>query len=137
MDVACATCGEPWETYHLRHDEVHETEAGITLIDQKIDREKYGANSPLVRPYEGEAWEGKLTTFWRSQFEALGWQFGGSLYAVMRCPCCKDNEERPGAEERRAAYEVVSDVMAGDDDGVASTLATDSFPTLQRLTEVK
>lgn len=26
MDVHCSTCGEPWDTYHLRHDAIFETD---------------------------------------------------------------------------------------------------------------
>lgn len=120
MDVKCATCGEPWDIYHLRHDEVHETSAGLDMIEARWSK-----------PYEGEAWEGKLTPFWRDQFRENGWEFGSSIYAVLRCNCCAVQGELPDAEKRRAVYETVSDCMAGDDDGVASMLAADSFETLK------
>lgn len=24
MDIQCPTCGEPWDSHHIRHDEPHE-----------------------------------------------------------------------------------------------------------------
>jgi hypothetical protein len=131
MDVACATCGEPWDIHHLRHDEVHETQAGTEQILRRLDQEEYGEDSHLVRPYEGEAWKGDLTPFWRSQFAANGWEFGSSIYAVLRCNCCEDTDgeelDVDAVEARRGTYEMISDLLAGDDDGVAASLAITVF----------
>lgn len=121
MDVHCANCNEPWEGYHLRHDEVHETEQGMALINEKLDLESMPAH--LVEPVEGERWEGKLTPFWREQFKANGWRFAGSLYAVLRCPCCKDNGTHEGAEDRALKATVVAELLGDDEDGILSELA--------------
>lgn len=129
MDVTCARCKEPWDIYHLRHDEIWETEAGGMMIDDKLDKEKHGMLSPGMRKvcpfkprYNGELWEGTLTPFWREQFEALGWKFGPSLYAVLACPCCKGESSVEGAEERIAAKMVISELLEGDDDGIAAMM---------------
>jgi hypothetical protein len=134
MDVHCATCGEPWDTYHIRHDAVYETPAGLDWLNHQINMEdwdkemcKFGGLSrtaalkacPAPEPPAHEKWEGKLTAFWREQFKLDGWEFGVSLNAVLRCPCCKD-AELPDAEERRARVQVLSEVYAGDDDAIAA-----------------
>lgn len=125
MDVTCATCGEPWDTHHLRHDEVHETEAGDRWVDYRLDCEdwekSYG-DDPKPSPPPIEKWEGKLTPFWREQFKARGWEFGGSIYVVLRCSCCKVGKELDNAEERRQMRSIVGELLEGDDDGIAATL---------------
>lgn len=128
MDVTCANCGEPWDTYHLRHDEVHETDAGTQMIDDKIDQDnyekdlKYSFVDPPKPNYKGEKWAGKLTPFWRKQFKELGWEFGGSLYAVMACPCCKDKPALENSSARKETIGMIADLLKGDDDGLAVTL---------------
>lgn len=119
MDVTCANCGEPWETYHLRHDEVHETEAGIAWIEYKLDCEEY---PPPKKPPDLEEWKGKLTKFWREQFAELGWKFGSSVYVVLRCACCKDNGSLPDSEERAERRQMYAELLAGDEDGLVSEL---------------
>lgn len=131
MDVTCARCGEPWDTYHLRHDEVHETEAGEALLNHKLDVEDFEKKfSPGARkvfgypkPPDVEKWEGKLTDFWREQFAKLGWRFGGSVTAVLRCPACKEKEtplrDRLEREDRR---KIISELLDGDEDGIDAEL---------------
>lgn len=137
-DVTCARCGEPWDCFHLRHDEVHETEAGGQMIGDKLDEEDWDkkmcqwgglsreaalkACGKFEPQYKGERWEGRLTDFWRSQFEARGWKFGSSVYAVLTCPCCDRNNKLPGAEGRMEDRLIVSELLEGDDDGIAATL---------------
>jgi hypothetical protein len=150
MDVYCANCGEPWDLFHLRNDEVHETAAGLEMIDDRLNEEdwdkemcKYGGLSreaalracPKPEPqYKGEPWEGKLTPFWREQFKARGWEFGSNLAIVYRCSCCpstllrdkiraQENEALPDAEERRELFETVDSLLGGDMDGAAVTIA--------------
>jgi hypothetical protein len=135
MDVYCANCGEPWDLSHLRNDEVHETAAGTEMIYDKIDMEKwdeemckYGGLSreaalracPKPEPkYKGEPWTGQLTDFWRREFKALGWEFGGNLAIVLRCNCCEANGPREDAEDRRADYETIDSLLGDDLDGAA------------------
>lgn len=136
MDIKCATCGEPWDTYHLRHDEVHETDAGTQWVEHRLAEEdwdkemcKWGGASREAAlracgsgptPPAIEKWEGKLTDFWREQFSKRGWVFGASLYSVLRCPCCKDNREHPDAETRRQCVATLGALNEGDDDAIAA-----------------
>ena len=134
-DVTCATCGEPWDTYHLRHDEVHETVAGQERLEDKLDIEDwekrcqwldlFGREATKTKPqpqYRGEPWKGKLTDFWRKQFAARGWEFGVSIYAVMKCPSCKYAEPCSDADSRIEAREVIGELLEGDEDGIAVTI---------------
>ena len=106
-DVCCANCGEPWEVYHLRHDEVYETEAGGEMA---------------AGHYRGPRWEGKLTEFWRAQFAELGWRFGSGVYVVLRCPCCKGKEALPDAAGRAAIRQELGELLGDDEDGLACEL---------------
>lgn len=146
MDVTCATCGEPWDIYHLQHDEVYETEAGLEIIRDELNLEEWersksftsGVHGDTVttnwvnrrnkakpKPqYRGEPWEGKLTPFWRSEFGKNGWEFASSVYAVLKCPCCKHNDPLPNdlVKERKEIRTITADLLEGDDDGIASIL---------------
>lgn len=132
MDIRCATCQEPWDVYHLQHDEVHETEAGTAMIMDNINHEEYlklmtpqfRKMVPFRPEYSGEPWENKLTPFWREQFAKLRWEFGTSHMVVLRCPCCpKDGTEDSEAADRREEYTQIGELLEGDDDGIASSLA--------------
>lgn len=103
MDVHCATCGEPWDTYHLRHDEIYEV-----------------VNLGAMSESEAKAWDGTLRDWLRAAFTQLGWEFGATVTAVKHCPACKHNGLRPDAAERREKVQVLSDLMPDDPDGVAS-----------------
>lgn len=147
MDVHCATCGEPWDTYQLRHDEVHETPAGHDLMIHRLNMEDWDEEmckfaglskkaalkacppppEPTIDGNPIEKWEGKLTDFWRGQFKQGGWEFGTSVVAVLRCPCCpkegilhqkvREAEELANAEARRANVQLLSELLEGDEDG--------------------
>ncbi len=129
-DVTCARCGEPWDTYHLRHDEVHETSAGQAWIDWELDKEEFEKKlSPGMRKRASspkrpatEQWTGRLTDFWREQFAELGWKFGTSVVVVLTCPCCKDQEALPDADERTEARTMLGELLEGDEDGLSTTL---------------
>jgi hypothetical protein len=41
MDVHCSTYGEPWDTYHLRHDAISETD--VDFADAEAWRSLPGA----------------------------------------------------------------------------------------------
>jgi hypothetical protein len=139
MDIKCATCGEPWDTHHLFHDEVSETAAGLEMIHDELDLEDWAKKMcsfssfserellelcPKPTPrYVGEPWECKLTPFWREQFKERGWEFGASLMAVLKCSCCEEGKERSGAARIREDYKVISELLEGDDDGIAVELA--------------
>lgn len=140
MDVTCATCGEPWDTYHMRHDAVWDTPAGIEIINDKINAEEYEQRMtrdftvktraafkipPYQPQYQGEQWEGILTPFWKAQFEADGWKLGSTVLNIISCPCCKGVSERFTAEqvaERVEARETVESLLGEDLDGLSATL---------------
>src|SRR2546422_3139338 len=72
MDVHCSSCNEPWDAYHLRHDAIFETD---------------------LDPAEAHAWRSlrsseQLSRRYRQKFKAAGYEFGGSILNVRRCPCC-------------------------------------------------
>ena len=82
MDVHCTTCGEPWDVYHLRHDAIYETDLS------HAEAKAWTQLSPQV----------KLLDRYREKFEAIGYEFGGSILNVMRCPACpKDAKPRASA----------------------------------------
>ena len=105
MDVKCAKCREPWDTYHLRYDALYEV----------VDADYFD---------KIKKWNGKLDTvvYQRRTARALladdGWVFGTSIYDVRRCPCCPANAE----PAKSAARDLLSAMLAGDDDGLASVL---------------
>ena len=103
MDVHCSTCIEPWDTYHLRYDEIYET----GLAEE-----------------EAEAWLAlpaaeQLSARYREVLRAVGWEFGQSLVNVLRCPCCPaDAQPDP---ERVAIKAALEGVLGDDTDGLAAT----------------
>ena len=104
MDVHCSTCGEPWDTDHLRHDAIFETD---------------------LDPAEAKAWRSlsakeRLSPRYREKFRAAGYEFGGSILDVMRCPCCPKSAK---PDQEQAAFKAALVELLGDDeDGIASTL---------------
>jgi hypothetical protein len=85
---------------------------------------------PTINGTPIEKWSGILTAFWREQFSVQGWEFGTSVVAVLRCPCCpkegilrnkiQENQELPNAAERRANVQLLSEMLDGDEDGQVS-----------------
>jgi hypothetical protein len=109
MDVHCSTCNEPWDTYHLKQDEIYETD---------------------LTPEEAEAWTElspslQLQPRYREKFKALGWEFGNSVLNVIRCPACpKDAQADP---ERLEAKSILEELLGDDADGLAATFEDYGF----------
>ncbi len=104
MDVHCSTCGEPWDIYHLRHDAIFETD---------------------LSPEEAEAWRSlsaneRLAPRYREKFRAAGYDFGGSIYNVRRCPCCPSDAKTD--PEKAAMKAAIVEALGDDEDGIASTM---------------
>jgi len=104
MDVHCTTCGEPWDVYHLQHDAIYETD----LAHEKA-----------------KAWErlppGKrLSKHFREKFQNAGYEFGGSIMALMRCPACPKGA-KPDPEKAAIKAELTN-LLGDDEDGLAATL---------------
>ena len=109
MDVHCSTCGEPWDTYGLQYEEIYETD-----LDEA----------------EAEAWSAlpaaqQLAPPYRAAFRAAGWEFGQTVFNVVRCPCCPANAQPDPA--RAAIKAALEDVLGGDPDGLAATFADHSL----------
>jgi hypothetical protein len=102
MDVNCSTCDEPWDTYHLWHDAIYDT----NLEEEAIDAWNALPSSQ------------KLSPFYRQAFLDSGFEFGASVVNVKRCPSCpKDAKPNPEREATKAALE---DLMGEDQDGLAA-----------------
>ena len=102
MDVRCATCGEPWDVDHLRHDAIFD----IGLSSEEA--EAWKAQPPTL----------KLSPRYRERFRAAGWEFGASIITVLRCPCCpKDAVPDPERVQPKSALERL---MGEDEDGLAA-----------------
>jgi hypothetical protein len=104
MDVHCTACGEPWDVYHLRHDAIFETD---------------------LSPAEAKAWTElspnlKLQERYREKFKAIGYEFGGSILDVMRCPACPKGA-MPDLD-RAAMKAGIVELLGDDEDGIAATM---------------
>jgi hypothetical protein len=109
-DVYCHNCGEPWDTYGLRHEIVWETD-----LPKQVQ----------------EHFNGKLPTNPNSRthnaFRNAGWEFGSTVFNIKRCPCCRanaaernqDNDEygilRARIMRDRSLHADVIEEMLGDD----------------------
>jgi len=103
MDVHCSSYGEPWDVYHLRHDAIFETGLDGT---------------------EAEAWRSlpaaqRLSPRYREKFKDAGYEFGASIFDVVRCPSCPKGT-RPNAE-KAAMKSAIIEALGDDEDGIAST----------------
>ena len=103
MDVHCTTCGEPWDVYHLRHDAIFETD---------------------LTHAEAKAWtelsqELRLNQRYREKFRAAGYEFGGSVMNVVRCPACPKNA-KPDPDKAMLKAGIV-EILGDDEDGIAAT----------------
>lgn len=119
MDVTCA-CGEPWDTYHLRHEAIYETDVAARFY--------HGEDDVLAESLRRPRWDGKLTPEIRAAFAREGWQFAGSVLAVLHCPACPANEEANGAQpaavvrDRKAARAALAEILGDDEDALACEL---------------
>ena len=103
MDVHCTTCGEPWESYHLRHDAIWET----------------GLSEDEITAWNSLPTVQRLEERYRLAFKTVGYEFGQSVLTVIRCPGCPANA-RPDAAQFRLKAEL-EELLANDEDGLAST----------------
>jgi hypothetical protein len=103
MDVHCTTCREPWDMYHLLHEAVFDT----TLSQEAIETWQALPSAKKLRPP------------YRKAFRAAGWEFGGSLITVIRCPCCPE-DAKPNTSLLEAKSEIEA-MLQDDPDGLAAT----------------
>jgi len=106
MNISCATCREPYDSYHLRHDVIWDAAADI--------------GDEACRSFDG-----KLTPKIRRALASDGWQFGDTVYTVIRCPGCEDRPTDKAAAELRL---IAEELLDGDEDALISILGDcDSF----------
>jgi hypothetical protein len=104
MDVHCSTCSEPWDTHHLMHDEIFDTDLGEEEAIAWMDLPQ----------------SEKLSPWYRAKFKANGWMFGSSVLNVIRCPACpKDAQADP---EKTAIKAVLEEMLGDDEDALAAIL---------------
>lgn len=96
-DVRCASCGEPWDTWHLREDAIWETELPKTVK---------------------KGFDGKLTEDIRKAFKAVGWEFGLTLYNIRHCPGCPKGSE----PKNSPMADAIEEVFGEDEDGIVTEL---------------
>ncbi len=104
MDVHCTTCGEPWDVYHLRHDAIFETD---------LSHDEAKAWTELSQAL-------RLRPRYREKFRAAGYEFGGSVLNVIRCPACpKGAVPDPDTAVLKAT---IVEMLGDDEDGIASIM---------------
>jgi len=104
MDVHCTTCGEPWDAYHLRYDAIFETDLS------HAEAKAWTQLSPNV----------KLLDRYREKFKAIGFEFGGSVLNVMRCPACpKDAKPDPDKAALKAG---IVELLGDDEDAIVDAM---------------
>ena len=86
----------------MRHDAIWETD-----LPDKVKKD----------------WDGKLTPMIEAAFERDGWKFiGHNVYAICRCPACKDKPETKESKNRTAMRQALVEVLGDDPDGLISEL---------------
>jgi hypothetical protein len=102
MDVTCAKCDEPWDSYHMRHDAIWETD---------------------LPEFIKKNWDGKLTPEIKAAFERDGWRFvGNSVYAIRQCPACKNEPDTVESRGRAVTRAALAEILGDDQDGLISEL---------------
>jgi hypothetical protein len=102
MDVHCSTCGEPWDTWHLQQDLIHETCASEKEVEVWLQL-------PVSE---------RLSPIWRELFRAVGWEFGNSILDVCHCACCPEK----GRINQGTAFakSAIVDLLGDDEDAIAA-----------------
>lgn len=109
MDIHCPSCGEPWDSYHMRYDEPHEWgEPDYRTNDFINGGSRFdGPDDPM-----------------RKAAEASGWRFASnSVLSLTACPSCKGASILADAIERRARVAVAAEINGDDDDGLVADLS--------------
>lgn len=108
MDIFCPTCGEPYDHYHMQHDEPHEWGLSKYQVQHVLDTGRFsGPNDPALIAAQKE-----------------GWTFSSnSVMSFITCPSCKDRTVLKDALVRKQTVSVLSDFLDGDPDGFATELS--------------
>ncbi len=107
MDINCPTCGEPWDSYHMRHDEAFEWGLSEFDLETFLQEGRFNSkNDPVL-----------------IAAQAAGWQFASSsVYSFTKCPCCKEKSILRDAVARKNKTSVLADLLDGDEDALISML---------------
>lgn len=109
MDIQCPSCGEPWDSYHMKEDEPWEwglSESETTRFIKNGAR-FFGPDDPA-----------------RKAAEAAGWKFASnSVLSFTRCPACKNGRLLHDAIQRQAMVSAIADTLGDDEDGMECELA--------------
>ena len=90
--------------YHLRHDAIYETDLSHE------EAKAWTQLSPQV----------KLLDRYREKFRAIGYEFGGSILNVLRCPACP-KDAKPDADKAALKAGIV-ELLGDDEEGIAATM---------------
>ena len=104
MDVHCTTCGEPWDAYHLRHDAIFET----------------GLSYEAAKAWTGLPSSAQLRDHYRAEFKTIGYEFGGSIFNVMRCPACPRGA-KPDPDKAALKAGIV-ELLGDDEDAILDAM---------------
>lgn len=104
MDIHCPNCGEPFDTYHMLHDEPYNWGQSAMELAYVLDHQSVGGANDRIR----------------EAARAAGFEFATtSLLSFTRCSSCKDRPALAGAAERRGQVAALASVLDGDDDALA------------------
>jgi len=103
MDIYCATCGEPWDTEHLRQDLIYDV----------------GAHEDEAEHWLKVPQKDRLSPFYRDLFRSEGWEFGSSLFDIRRCSACPEGASLD--PERASLRTMIVDLYGDDEDAIAFT----------------
>lgn len=109
MDIHCPSCGEPWDSYHMRYDEPYEWGEPNYRTKDFIDAGSRfnGTDDPM-----------------RKAAEAAGWQFASdSVMSFTACPACRGDAILADAIDRKARVAIAALVNGDDDDGLVADLS--------------
>lgn len=114
MDIYCATCQEPWESFHMLSDAVWDIWDGWDDSSSHLLVKRF-----LADPKKG------LGPMLREDMADKGWVFGKTVICILECPCChgQTDEDPEGVKARKEAMLEVEELMAGDLDGIISSLS--------------
>jgi hypothetical protein len=121
MDVYCGNCGEPWETWHMRVDAIHEAIEHLNSRPDLQYLEKYGGVID-GKDYEqtlDEIWNGgtneDLTPEIREAFKQAGYVFGFNVLVPLKCPACPRDKTMSKVEKERLEERNYFAFLMGDD----------------------
>ena len=109
MDVHCTACGEPWDTYHLRHDAIFET--GLTH-----DQAKAWSNLPQKQ---------RLSDHFRKEFATAG--YVPDFTCVGPCNWRRGKRLLPSFETRKIAEAIEALTPDQIDELTFGVVKLDSF----------